>query len=386
MLTDVELTLNGKPVAGSVEARTHLADFIREDALATGTHIGCEQGVCGACTIFVDGEPTRSCITLAAACDTADVRTIEGFDGDPLMQALRNSFKQHHGLQCGYCTPGMLTTAYDIVRRLPNADRSRIRKELSGNLCRCTGYAGIVDAIEAVLRDPPPAGLLPGKKSKPRSAAPATAPIGSAPTGSAATPMVVHGDLPEEAALQNAPSLETTVSLNADSDSVWRIVAAPEEMVTCIPGAALSGPVADGLANGTCDVAIGPMKARFGGTVRIDYDAETRSGTILGSGRDAFTRSGLDGSLAFKLIPDGSKTDLMITMRYRLNGPLSQFGRPAIVREIANELLKQTATSVEAKLSGSPQATTQDAPRSIGGIGLLFGAFKSLIARVLSGR
>ena len=151
MQTDVEFLLNGKKVAGTVEPRTHLADFIREEALASGTHVGCEQGVCGACTVFVDGRPTRSCITLAAACNSADIRTVEGFDADPLMEAIRDSFKRHHGLQCGFCTPGMLTTAYDIIRRLPDAGRETIRKELSGNLCRCTGYVGIVKAIQSVI-------------------------------------------------------------------------------------------------------------------------------------------------------------------------------------------------------------------------------------------
>jgi aerobic carbon-monoxide dehydrogenase small subunit len=147
----IRLEVNGQPVEAQVEPRTHLADFLRERQGLTGTNLGCEHGVCGACTLEIDGAPARSCITYAAACDGARVRTIEGFAEDPVMTELRAAFTAEHALQCGYCTPGMLVTARDIVTRLPQADEARIRKELSGNLCRCTGYMGIVRAIQRVL-------------------------------------------------------------------------------------------------------------------------------------------------------------------------------------------------------------------------------------------
>ena len=150
-MTRIALTVNAKQVQADVEPRMHLADFLREQQLLTGTNLGCEHGVCGACTLEIDGAPARSCITYAVACDGASVCTIEGFDGDPVMVQLREAFTAEHALQCGYCTPGMLVTARDIVMRLPDADEARIRKELSGNLCRCTGYMGIVSAIKRVL-------------------------------------------------------------------------------------------------------------------------------------------------------------------------------------------------------------------------------------------
>ncbi len=147
----VTLTVNGEDVTATVEPRTSLADFLREERRLTGTHLGCEHGVCGACTVNIDGVPARSCIAYAATLDGADVRTIEGFDVDDVMEDLRQAFTAHHGLQCGYCTPGMLITCRDIVTRLPDADEKRVRLELSGNLCRCTGYVGIVRAVLAVL-------------------------------------------------------------------------------------------------------------------------------------------------------------------------------------------------------------------------------------------
>jgi len=151
MKKPVQLEVNGQTACGDVEPRTHLADFLREQLHLTGTHIGCEHGVCGACTVWMDGAPARSCINFAVACDGASVRTIEGFDDDAVMAQLREAFAAEHALQCGYCTPGMLITARDIVLRLPDADEARIRKELAGNLCRCTGYVGIVRAIASVL-------------------------------------------------------------------------------------------------------------------------------------------------------------------------------------------------------------------------------------------
>ncbi|MDB5776527.1 MAG: (2Fe-2S)-binding protein [Herbaspirillum sp.] len=150
-MSRLDITVNGKALSVSVEPRTHLADFLREQRMLTGTNLGCEQGVCGACTLMVDGVPMRSCIVPAVSCANAQVRTIEDFDGDAIMMELRAAFSAEHALQCGYCTPGMLATARDIVTRLPDADEARIRLELSGNLCRCTGYVGLVAAVRRVL-------------------------------------------------------------------------------------------------------------------------------------------------------------------------------------------------------------------------------------------
>ena len=152
-MRSVELIVNGVAIVEAVEPRLNLADLLRERLGLTGTHVRCEQGACGACTLLIDGEPARSCITYAVLCEGAQITTIEGLADDPIMVALRLAFTAEHGLQCGFCTPGMLITARDIVRRLPEADERRIRLELSGNLCRCTGYVGIVRAIRRALQE-----------------------------------------------------------------------------------------------------------------------------------------------------------------------------------------------------------------------------------------
>lgn len=150
-MTELTLKINGEDVTANVEPRLSLADFIRDHRRLTGTHLGCEHGVCGACTVLMNGEPVRSCITFAVVADGAEITTIEGFDDDDPMAQLRQAFHENHALQCGYCTPGMLVAARDIVTRLPDADEARVRLELAGNLCRCTGYVGIVNAILSVL-------------------------------------------------------------------------------------------------------------------------------------------------------------------------------------------------------------------------------------------
>jgi aerobic-type carbon monoxide dehydrogenase small subunit (CoxS/CutS family) len=142
----VEFELNGRPVNADVEARTTLADCIRNDLRQTGTHLGCEHGVCGACTVLVNDEAARSCLILAVQVQGDKVTTIEGLSGDEL-SPLQASFRKHHALQCGFCTPGFITTAHALLTNEPDADEDRVRDVLSGNLCRCTGYIPIVEAV-----------------------------------------------------------------------------------------------------------------------------------------------------------------------------------------------------------------------------------------------
>lgn len=149
MKTKVTFTVNGKSHAAAVEPRLSLADFLREELRLTATHLGCEQGVCGACTILIDGEPVRACLTLAVAADGADIRTLEGFESDALMGVIKDAFHDKHGLQCGFCTPGMLISSWDLLKRKHGLGEADIRVAISGNLCRCTGYQGIVRSIKA---------------------------------------------------------------------------------------------------------------------------------------------------------------------------------------------------------------------------------------------
>jgi aerobic-type carbon monoxide dehydrogenase small subunit (CoxS/CutS family) len=142
-----QFEVNGKPVEVEVEPRLTLADCLRHQLRLTGTHLGCEHGVCGACTVIVDGAAVRSCLMLAVQADGAKVVTIEGLSRDEGLTPLQASFRKHHALQCGFCTPGMITTAHALLSEEPNCDPERVREVLSGNLCRCTCYVPIVEAV-----------------------------------------------------------------------------------------------------------------------------------------------------------------------------------------------------------------------------------------------
>ena len=147
-MTKISMTVNGKPISAEVDPRTLLVDFVRENLALTGTHTGCNTTHCGACTVHVDGNAVKSCTMLAVECDETAVTTIEGISADG-SHPMQKAFREHHGLQCGYCTSGMIMVGIDIANRLGEPDRDAIRSDLKGNICRCTGYHNIVTAIEA---------------------------------------------------------------------------------------------------------------------------------------------------------------------------------------------------------------------------------------------
>lgn len=147
----ISVTINSEHMERPVLVRQHLTDFLREELDLTGSHLGCEHGVCGACQVLVDGQVVRGCLTLAVQTDGKHVETIEGLSDSGALADLQEAFLNHNALQCGFCSSGMLLTALDIVRHHPNAKREEIREHISGNYCRCTGYQAIVDAIETVL-------------------------------------------------------------------------------------------------------------------------------------------------------------------------------------------------------------------------------------------
>jgi carbon-monoxide dehydrogenase small subunit len=148
---ETTLTVNGTRVTRRIAPRMHLVDFLREDLGLTGSHIGCEHGVCGACTVRVNGQIVRGCLMLAVQADGCTVDTVEGLSDSKELAPLQKAFHQHNALQCGFCTPGMLMAAQDLLRTGAKADRAQIRAHISGNYCRCTGYQAIVDAIEEVI-------------------------------------------------------------------------------------------------------------------------------------------------------------------------------------------------------------------------------------------
>lgn len=342
----ISLEVNGEACEAAVEPRTHLADFLRQQVGLTGTHLGCEQGVCGACTLLIDGQPMRSCLSYAISCDGSRVQTIEGFDGDALMAELREAFSVHHGLQCGFCTPAMLITARDIILRFGDADEAIIRRELSGNICRCTGYMGIVAAIRAVAagRQPMPAG-------QPLPVAAGAAPLPDIAPGA---PMV-----PKAAAMPAAPAgpeLHQSITIAAAPARVWAALADIAQVGGCLPGATIDSVEGDRV-RGHLAVKFGPIRTRFAGEATVERDEAAMRGRITGGGRDARGGSSARGMVTYALRPDDAGgTVIDIAIAYQLTGALAQFGRSELVADFAGRMAAAFAANLGAMLQGGNAA------------------------------
>jgi aerobic carbon-monoxide dehydrogenase small subunit len=367
-MSEISLVVNGKPASAAVEPRTHLADFLRERLNLTGSHLGCEHGVCGACTVLIDGVPARSCITYALSCEGAEVTTIEGLDDDEITRELRAAFTREHALQCGYCTPGMLVSARDLVVRLPDADEQQIRIAMSGNLCRCTGYVGIIRAVQMTIAERRARAIAPvqgGGRT-------ALGPVGSGHAGATAGEAKFRAahdtrSIAPAGAEIAAPSLDPKWQPQASFEQnfivhhslakVWDFFGRIDEVATCLPGASIreSSPQR---ATGQIRVKLGPIAAEFRGVAEIERDERTHSGRIQGAGSDARTSSATRGDLRYRLVAlDEASTRVDVTIGYRLTGMLAQFGRAGLVQDLAARLTTAFAQNVEARLSGRTQST-----------------------------
>ena len=401
----INIVVNGDQVQALAEPRTHLGDFLRENQRLTGTHLGCEHGVCGACTVLIDGAPARSCIAFAVACEGSEVRTIEGFGDDQVMNQLRAAFNREHALQCGFCTPGMLIAARDLVLRVPDADEKRVRVEMSGNLCRCTGYRGIVRAILSVIELRRPANEV---INVPTAAAAASVftPFTTAATGtSPATPIqaaaiaVAAGAAatsgataagaaaksestatgavatsaaaaPAANAAATTPPATTLVAAVARASTqkkpgtviedeftvdhplarVWEIFADMPAVAACLPGAEISEHSPTAL-KGKISTKFGPMRAAFAGSAALERDEAEKRGAIRGNGTDSLSGSRARGDISYQLFDaGGGRTRVAVAIDYSLQGPLAQFSRGGLVKEFVKKMVADFAANLNARL------------------------------------
>jgi aerobic carbon-monoxide dehydrogenase small subunit len=394
-MNQITLNVNGRPVSSNVEPRTHLADFLRESRNLTGTHLGCEHGVCGACTLLVDGVPVRSCITFAVACDGASVVTIEGLDDDDITRMLREAFKREHALQCGYCTPGMLISARDLVARSVIADDREIRVAMSGNLCRCTGYVGIIRAIKSVIaewqtagiaRAEGPVALGPAGSGHPgtESAVAATRNAAAAPPQRAAPARTTKPPL--DASWAPQVSFDQSFTVNYPRQLVWELFGLVQDVAACLPGASLVGEPTPQHVEGQIRVKVGPIAAEFRGEAAIERDEGSYSGRIIGAGSDARSGSATRGMISYRLLPaaDGQSTEVAMTIGYTLTGMLAQFGRAGIVRDVAARLTAAFAQNLEARLGGKAAPDASMAGLDAGSLllSVVAGRFKQLFRKL----
>jgi carbon-monoxide dehydrogenase small subunit len=383
------MEVNGRRVAEEAPARMHLGDFLRDRLRLTGTHLGCEHGVCGACTVLLDGAPVRSCISYAVACEGRRVTTIEGYDADPVMRLLREAFTRHHALQCGYCTPGMLATARDIVLRLPQADEARVRVELSGNLCRCTGYMGIVAAVMSVLgalRASPDAqveGLRAAVASAGSGGVPApdagafetftaavAAPSGAAgandagiagangtsPAGMNDAGAARGADVPGAAARApgagKANQIDGMFDVPFPVDRVWAFMADLPAVASCLPGATIEEQQGERV-KGTISVKFGPMRAAFNGAARLDRDDAAMRAVFRGAGQDTLSRSRANGDIVYQVEEGEGGARVRVELAYSLQGPLAQFSRSGLVQDFVRRMIADFGRNVAARMAGA---------------------------------
>jgi len=388
-MNTIALHVNRRAVEVSAEPRTSLADFVRDKLDLTGTHLGCEHGVCGACTVLLDGVPARSCITYAVACEGADVTTIEGLDEDEVTTELRAAFTREHALQCGYCTPGMLVSARDLVLRLPDADERRIRVGLSGNLCRCTGYVGIVRAVQSVIEARRARNIAPQTGGGRTSLGPAGS--GRATSGrsepqpawqalAAASDRSAAGAIPD---FTPATVLDQRFTLPHPPAKVFAMFDDIAGIAACLPGVSLTAPPKPERIEGVIRVRLGPIAAAFEGAARVERDPATLSGCIVGIGTDQRSHSATQGEIRYRLVPleGGTATAVELSIGYTLTGMLAQVGRPGLVRDLARRLVAEFAGNLDRHMSGAPSG--QAAPAELSFWSLASGVLRARLARVL---
>ncbi|WP_428977494.1 xanthine dehydrogenase family Fe-S subunit [Pseudohoeflea suaedae] len=399
----VQITINDRQVSGECEPRTHLADFLREAENLTGTHLGCEHGVCGACTVLVDGVPTRSCITFAHACEGARVTTIEGLDEDEIAAELRTALSKEHGLQCGYCTPGMVVSARDIVLRMEAPSEHDIRVALSGNLCRCTGYVGIVRAVQSVIE----ARRARGIAAVPGGGRDRLGPAGSGHAGAVQENKRERAAPAEAAAATRAAqvsrddnwrpqtTLEDSFTVSHPPEVVWDFFGRVEEVAACLPGASLQGAAEDGHVEGQIKVKVGPISAEFQGVADITRDETAKAGTIDGAGKDKRSNSATRGRIRY-VVREGDRpgeTLVELSIGYTLSGVLAQFSRSGLVQDVAGRLIAVFVQNLEARLNheaggGTKETAPESAALDAGSLmsSVVIGQIKQFFARLLGRR
>jgi aerobic carbon-monoxide dehydrogenase small subunit len=390
-MSSITLTVNERPVEAVAEPRTSLADFVRDKLDLTGTHLGCEHGVCGACTILLDGAPARSCITYAVACEGAAVTTIEGLDDDEITAELRAAFIREHALQCGYCTPGMLISARDLVLRLPRADEKLIRIGMSGNLCRCTGYVGVVRAVFSVIERRRNRGIAAQRDGGRKILGPVGSGRGrrnGVDQGRSRPSQPVRplhearssGDAIPDFTPANA--IERYFELAHPADRVFAMFGDIEDVASCLPGVSLTAPVRSGSVEGAIRVKMGPIVATFQGMARVERNPSDKSGRIVGIGADARNRSSTQGEVRYRVKPlDANRTQVDLSIGYTLKGTLAQFGRPALIQGLAGTMIAEFANNLDRRLSSAPSIAASTPPVDLDALSLLLRTVRAYFAR-----
>jgi carbon-monoxide dehydrogenase small subunit len=377
---EVTMTVNGSEVTVLVRPRVHLADVLREQLGLTGTHLGCEHGVCGMCTVLVDGAAARACLLFAVQCEGAEIVTVEGLGSQEEQHPLQQAFSAHHGLQCGFCTPGMLMSSYDLLATGAPVPPDELAVEMSGVLCRCTGYRGILAAVADVAAEHPD-GLPAPRNCRPRTlvgrggGGPAQARAGDA-VEQAPPPVAAEVRVPS-----GAPSatVEVRAELGVPVEKVWEVLDDFHRLAACLPGAELVEVLAVDRYRGRATVALGPVKLAFDGLAQV-VEREGHRMRVLATGAD---RGGSTTQADIRLRAEPTAaggTALQADAALFLSGRIAQFGR-ALAGDVSRRLFEQFAVAVEENArTGRAPATPTKPP---GALALLAGAAAARLRALL---
>ncbi|TNC20221.1 xanthine dehydrogenase family Fe-S subunit [Amycolatopsis alkalitolerans] len=337
-LVEVSFTVNGTPATLRLPARVTLSDALRGHLGLTGTHVGCEHGVCGMCTVLVDGEAARACLLFAVQAGGAEITTVEGLGKPGDLHPLQRSFGRNHALQCGFCTPGFLMSSYDLLTTKHGVRPEDLPGELSGVICRCTGYRNIVTAVREVQAEFPDGIPAPGNRATPAAPEPEAA-------GPVATDIVLPGGAPTIA-------VEISTGVAVEADRVWTVLDDIHLLARCLPGAELTGDLGGDTYAGRARVSVGPVKLAFQGIARIlDHDRASGRMRVLAQGRDTGGAQ-TQADIVLRTEGAGGTTVLHADAKVYLTGRIAQFGR-ALAGDISRRMFEQFAAAVaEAASSG----------------------------------
>ena len=362
-MAEVRLIVNGTEVSLDVEPRLTLADALRHRLGLTGTHLGCEHGVCGACTVLIDDHAARSCLTFCVQADGHEVTTVEALGSPDDLHPLQLAFRRHHGLQCGFCTPGFLMSAYELLRERRGEldDEQRLREELSGVLCRCTGYGGIVEAVRGVAAAYPDGLPAPKALGRPLTVAGAEPPtVRRQPAAPA--PVARRASAPELTVPTGAPneSVNVITNVSASPPETWALLEDFPRMSRCMPGVELDTEAGDDTYSGRVRVHLGPMRMNFAGAARVlERDPEGRRLRAVAAGRDP-AGSGIRAVVTLSAQP-GSEggTTVQADAGLYLSGRAAQFGR-SLAGDVSRQLFAEFGVCIERTLrSGQAIAPTR---------------------------
>lgn len=353
---EITLRVNGTEATVRVPPRMHLADALREHLGLTGTHLGCEHGVCGMCTVLVDGEAARACLLFAVQCDGAEIVTVEGLGTPEDQHPLQRAFSAHHGLQCGFCTPGMLMSSYDLLAGGAEVTPDTLPGQMSGVLCRCTGYRGILAAVADVARAHPDGVPAPGACAADRTLVGRGSRSGGGP-GDGARPGSAPVRAPEPATVPvpgGTPSATVSVTrtLASPVGAVWAVLSDVERMVRCLPGAELTETLGGDRYRGRAGVALGPVTLSFAGLAQVlERDDAGHRLRLVGQGSDP-GGSSTQADIALHAEPGpGGGTVLHAAADLHLSGRIAQFGR-ALAGDVSTRLFERFAAAVDAAAAG----------------------------------